>query len=506
MSHTSKDRTRSRRRPSRRAQSVLRNCVESLESRVLLSGHGVGHGGTPPGLLNHAAAPAQANASQHVQSDGDSQDARASASDSDNSHDDLTTDAAPVSSSQPSSPSDSDNDHHSPHVDPTPEITPPSEPADRPTEIEIVIVRQSPAPTDQAPRIGPNVEHPTNPLGGNEEVDVIEVTWQPAGHPVSVGVDGGSTDHAPHAPTPPTTGSDRPAKLEHDSEGSTPTQPDPPSARPFVLHPDRGGNNAQDNQPVAQPNVEHASPEPTGPTFLVVNVPIRNTSQAASAAPESSAVLTPLAQTPGHDPAGRANQDASRQSIAVVPVTASAAELLKPASPEGVTSGTPTVPQGFAMTGIAAVNPTAFFDGRAIAALGENVQAVAGEITAAAAIVANADVFASAAIRESAPATVAYNFIHFDAAAFQDAVASFANDLATLTTPKASHRSTARAWIVTASVLTLDALVLGYWYRKNKSQKRALRVPVRVRPKPHRPARDAWETMIQNADSTHHAD
>jgi len=106
--------------------------------------------------------------------------------------------------------------------------------------------------------------------------------------------------------------------------------------------------------------------------------------------------------------------------------------------------------------------------------------------------VAGADVFASAAIQESLPAKVAYNFIHFDAATFQDAVSSFANDLATLTAPRASKHSTAPAWIVTGAVLAFDAIVLGYWYRKNKSQKRARLAPARVSAQRQPRSRQAW--------------
>jgi len=75
----------------------------------------------------------------------------------------------------------------------------------------------------------------------------------------------------------------------------------------------------------------------------------------------------------------------------------------------------------------------------------------------------------------SLPAQVAYNFIHFDAAAFRDAIAMFANELATLPSSDVANPSSARAWEITAAVLSFDAAFLAYWYRKSRQERRARR-------------------------------
>ena len=100
-------------------------------------------------------------------------------------------------------------------------------------------------------------------------------------------------------------------------------------------------------------------------------------------------------------------------------------------------------------------------------------RAVTQQIQTAGAVVAGVEAVTAEAIQQSLPAQVTYNFIRFDAASFQDAVAAFANELATITKPAASHHSTTRAWIITGTVLIMDASLLGYWRLKTRKQKKA---------------------------------
>jgi hypothetical protein len=120
---------------------------------------------------------------------------------------------------------------------------------------------------------------------------------------------------------------------------------------------------------------------------------------------------------------------------------------------------------------IAATMPPVFAITKAIeGAVPAAARAVTQQIETGGALVAGAEAVTVDAIQQSLPARATYNFIRFDTASFQDAVAALANELATLTRPAGAHHSTTRAWIITGTVLGLDAIFLGYWHLKTRKQ------------------------------------
>jgi hypothetical protein len=85
-----------------------------------------------------------------------------------------------------------------------------------------------------------------------------------------------------------------------------------------------------------------------------------------------------------------------------------------------------------------------------------------------------ADTLALIASADSVRGVVAYNFIHFNPAAMlNDAIASFTNESASLPPAAVSAVSTGRAWAITAAVVGVDLLFVGYWYQKTKRENTA---------------------------------
>jgi hypothetical protein len=126
-----------------------------------------------------------------------------------------------------------------------------------------------------------------------------------------------------------------------------------------------------------------------------------------------------------------------------------------------VVTSTPHVALGtFAM---AMPANTAFADG----------QAIAVQVAGAMANASNkaVDALALMASPESVRVAVAYNFIHFNPAAMlNDAIASFTNESASLAPMAAPDASSGRAWTITAAVVGLDLLFVGYWYQKTRRE------------------------------------
>ena len=91
------------------------------------------------------------------------------------------------------------------------------------------------------------------------------------------------------------------------------------------------------------------------------------------------------------------------------------------------------------------------------------VSTIAGDDTAP------ATYFVAAAV-PSLPARIAYNFVRLDAAAFQDSARAFAEELAALDVSTA-NKSHARAWAITAGVLSADVALLIYWHRQGKRRR-----------------------------------
>jgi hypothetical protein len=118
---------------------------------------------------------------------------------------------------------------------------------------------------------------------------------------------------------------------------------------------------------------------------------------------------------------------------------------------------------------------------RTIAANPPSVQAVVEHIKTAGAVAANVEAMTTEAIAGSAPAQIAYNFVQFDAGSFRDTISRFATELATLTTTTHSKASATRAWIITGTVLGLDAIFLGYCHNKARKQKKAQRAVAHFR-------------------------
>ena len=85
------------------------------------------------------------------------------------------------------------------------------------------------------------------------------------------------------------------------------------------------------------------------------------------------------------------------------------------------------------------------------------------------------DVLAIVANSQSIGGEVAYNFVHFNPAdLLNDAIASFTAESASISPPTAES-STARAWTVTAAVIGMDVLFMGYWYQKSRRDENSRR-------------------------------
>jgi hypothetical protein len=203
-----------------------------------------------------------------------------------------------------------------------------------------------------------------------------------------------------------------------------------------------------------------AAPQPAAGTAL------------PTAAPAAIPVLTPLAMRPAAvvslSPAGSPGSAAPQVVTATGKYDAVVAGSATSQSSLAADSGHAS---GYSLGSIASIAPQISRDLPAMAG-GAVVQLASGQ--PAATIVAKAgELLANPlAVQDSLPATIAYNFVRFDAAVFHDAASIFAADLASLTAPSpAAVHSHTRAWIITGVVLGFDAAFFAYWYHRSKREK-----------------------------------
>ena len=131
-----------------------------------------------------------------------------------------------------------------------------------------------------------------------------------------------------------------------------------------------------------------------------------------------------------------------------------------------------SAPAAIGSTGLslaAAVRDSALLSNSAGAAIFEEAAATLRAAASRAAPIAQAAAkeIASAIEAPAAAANVVTHFIHVNAlTAFCDATAAFINECATVPTSSAAatgpHRT--RAWLITAGVLAVDALLVAHWY------------------------------------------
>lgn len=169
--------------------------------------------------------------------------------------------------------------------------------------------------------------------------------------------------------------------------------------------------------------------------------------------------VTPLAQTPGHSTSA-ASENVGRIAIPTpsVGVTPAVPIPQKPSHSETYL-GTSVIPQPARVANIAmpvggSQGPVQVSEGLAYA----SEKAV--------------DALAFLGKSDPAGTSTSYNFVHFNPSMLlNDAMAAFSQESATLSFVPMPTRSTARAWSITAAVIGLDALLIGYCYHRNRRQK-----------------------------------
>jgi hypothetical protein len=330
------------------------------------------------------------------------------------------------------------------------------------TIIEIIYVDPIPTLPGGWDWKGPNTKHPLNNGSGDGDTN--------AG--TSGGNAGGTQQQTPgNASQGTASGSTNTGKTTSGNQSTPPPQnnqadgsdSNDPQARPQLAH----GNGAP--PPIYDPGSSGGSATPEvvhAPTPALF--PMTPAKPVTPAVDTGAAVVTPLAMTPSHAAgAGSVLTSSAPVSLSVATVAGGhdSASSGKPASEGG---------QSLHMSGIAAAVPPAFSLTHVIdTTVPAAAKAVTQQIQTAGAVVAGAEAVTVQAIQQSLPAQVTYNFIRFDAASFQDAVAAFANELATIAKPAGVHRSTTRAWVITGTVLAVDAILVGYWRLKKRKQEKA---------------------------------
>jgi hypothetical protein len=325
------------------------------------------------------------------------------------------------------------------------------------TVVEIIFI--DPIPTGS----WPIVSHPLNNGWNDGDNNPPASTVSNGGtqqQPQQYGSTGTGTAKSPVPSTnqsnPPTQGSqnESDASDSHDSNLHAFVQRGP--GTPAPIYDPTGAGEAQSE--IARPSTPIPALSPAFPA-----------AKPAAATPDATPV-TPLAMTPGHESAASAlTTSSSSAPFSIVPVAAShdSPTMTRTATPDGI-------PSMHMPSQLAASLPPAGALVKAIdAAVPAAARAVTQQVQTAGAVVASVEAVTADAIQQSLPAQATYNFIRFDAASFHDAVAAFANDLASMTNRSASHHSTTRAWIITGTVLGMDAIFLGYWRRQVQKQRKA---------------------------------
>lgn len=226
------------------------------------------------------------------------------------------------------------------------------------------------------------------------------------------------------------------------------------------------------------------APQPGGSAQTTLSAsPAFASSQMTNNYAAPSPVVTPLALTP----AARAIEvatTASAPAAGTLVVHATPARGAAETAANSIPSPAETAPAGHPIGLLAAALPAVMHSPQSVALISDAVQTASGMMQVTGNIASHAtDLFSSAIPADSVPATVAYNFVHIDAA-FNDAVTAFANELASMSAPGAASHSTLRAWAITAAVIGFDTVLLAYWYRKVRRENgvRRAAVPGKLEP------------------------
>lgn len=482
----------------------------------MLSAHGVNANDAetgPHGVgLEHAAAPAQINAEELAQKKSGGDDAEVettspatSASFSTTGQSDSSSILTGTSSNQPVSLSpahSSDNTEHSsnPITDHSGNDHLSSDDAHSSMDVvvvEIVFVDPLPSPSGTTSNFTPGV---VNSTGGNGFGNgwMVHPGGEPTGGvPTSVGQGtvpqlggaiGSDSQTGANQPSGQTNGHD---SHSGDDESRDADNTSGVGFRPLLLHAGEGvarnpGGDQTDGGTQTPAIIRNdnpgSSPAVVGPSFVSQIIPI-TPSVTPQAVPSALVAVTPLALTPAREIGAPTSANHSTTTLDVAPVSIAGHDLIVTSARSTTTDSSSPI---IRLPGqIAAVVPP-FAVMRTIGAVPAAARAVADQIADAVPLVASANPITAQSIEQSLPAQVAYNFIRFDAAVFHDAVSVFAADLASLTTPTAARHSTARAWIITGTVLGLDAVFLTYWHQKTRKEKRAKLSLARIKSDPRK--------------------
>ena len=201
---------------------------------------------------------------------------------------------------------------------------------------------------------------------------------------------------------------------------------------------------------------------PQAPVIVQQNVSIAPRASVPAAAP----VVTPLALTPsGVSQASRLPEVSTAPATQVLP--AATAKLSSAASTQELSQGLDhTASHWLGSIGFA-LGP---LQAQELAVAASNaVEMATGSVNVTGSVAQDATALIAGGLTgQTLPASAAFNFIHFDAAAFHDAASVFANEIASMTGAGVVKHSSTRAWLVTGAVLGFDAVFLGYCYRKGK--------------------------------------
>ena len=436
---------------------------------MLLSGHGAsghGDGGGPAGFgLIHAAAPAQENAVLHAQDKGHENDEQ--------------SENDPILSWDTTQIVDSST----------------SEAGDGFAFVEIVFADPIPMSMAGGSKIHANIEHPDNSAPGHGDSTQFDLSagaggWQIDGSLNGPAPKGGG--HNPNEVAGQTSGSNDHSGQQRDSEE---TSNDVAQQSGFffqLLHADGTYDpNGIPATPAAQPTL--ARPINTVPVAppqaLPTGVQPAKSATIGDSDTQTPAAVTPLALTPTRQVVTLSAPSSAHQDLIITTVSD---DHVAPGPTLTAAAAQAAVPVGHPFGQVAAIVPSSVLAGvRAVqAAVPAAIQTAAREISAVGAVVANADAIASNAIAGSLPVKMAYNFVRFDAAAFHDAVSVFATELATLTVPGSHPHSSARAWIITGTVLGFDAIFLTYWHQKVRREKQVREAFAPANPRAARRRRD----------------
>jgi len=235
-----------------------------------------------------------------------------------------------------------------------------------------------------------------------------------------------------------------------------------PQGKPLIVHGDGSGPPVFDPQnPGGSASGDTSHPSTPAP-IQGPAVPVARPAVVVEVAP----AVTPLALTPARG----AGSGTFAASSAAAPFSITPVISGHEAASTNRATGSESATAIHMPSQIAATMPPVFAITKAIEGAVPAAARAVTQIEPGGALVAGAEAVTVDAIQQSLPARATYNFIRFDAASFQDAVAAFANELATLTKPAGAHHSTTRAWIITGTVLGLDAIFLGYWHLKARKQ------------------------------------